>query len=72
MLKELSLNVLYLNFDFTFFFPFRLIDCKHFESGNGNCPFGASCFYKVHLSYVSCFLLHFSWSSLIMVVDYYK
>nr|BAC77412.1 makorin ring-zinc-finger protein [Pisum sativum]BAC81564.1 makorin RING finger protein [Pisum sativum] len=24
----------------------RLIDCKHFESGNGNCPFGASCFYK--------------------------
>ncbi|CAI8596183.1 unnamed protein product [Vicia faba] len=24
----------------------RLIDCKHFDSGNGNCPFGASCFYK--------------------------
>ncbi|KAK7271587.1 hypothetical protein RJT34_27616 [Clitoria ternatea] len=24
----------------------KLIDCKHFNSGNGNCPFGASCFYK--------------------------
>jgi E3 ubiquitin-protein ligase makorin len=25
----------------------RSIDCKHFNFGNGNCPFGASCFYKV-------------------------
>ncbi|KAK7243589.1 hypothetical protein RIF29_38394 [Crotalaria pallida] len=24
----------------------RMIDCKHFNSGNGNCPFGNSCFYK--------------------------
>ncbi|KAG4958130.1 hypothetical protein JHK85_044510 [Glycine max] len=24
----------------------KLIDCKHFNFGNGNCPFGASCFYK--------------------------
>ncbi|KAI4333149.1 hypothetical protein L6164_017990 [Bauhinia variegata] len=24
----------------------KLIDCKHFDSGNGNCPFGTSCFYK--------------------------
>jgi E3 ubiquitin-protein ligase makorin len=24
----------------------RSIDCKHFNFGNGNCPFGASCFYK--------------------------
>ncbi|GKU88663.1 hypothetical protein SLEP1_g2900 [Rubroshorea leprosula] len=24
----------------------RLIDCKHFKFGNGNCPFGTSCFYK--------------------------
>ncbi|KAE9621488.1 hypothetical protein Lal_00032589 [Lupinus albus] len=24
----------------------RLIDCKHFNFGNGNCPFGNSCFYK--------------------------
>ncbi|KAK4757933.1 hypothetical protein SAY87_019234 [Trapa incisa] len=24
----------------------RLIDCKHFDSGNGNCPFGSICFYK--------------------------
>ncbi|XP_004499871.1 E3 ubiquitin-protein ligase makorin-like isoform X1 [Cicer arietinum] len=24
----------------------RLIDCKHFSGGNGNCPFGAGCFYK--------------------------
>ncbi|KAJ8899201.1 hypothetical protein K2173_012377 [Erythroxylum novogranatense] len=23
-----------------------LIDCKHFNFGNGNCPFGTSCFYK--------------------------
>uniref|UniRef100_A0A2P2JLE3 Makorin-1 n=1 Tax=Rhizophora mucronata TaxID=61149 RepID=A0A2P2JLE3_RHIMU len=22
------------------------IDCKHFNFGNGNCPFGTSCFYK--------------------------
>ncbi|XP_015579407.1 E3 ubiquitin-protein ligase makorin isoform X2 [Ricinus communis] len=22
------------------------IDCKHFDFGNGNCPFGTSCFYK--------------------------
>ncbi|CAH9085549.1 unnamed protein product [Cuscuta epithymum] len=22
------------------------IDCKHFEFGNGTCPFGTSCFYK--------------------------
>ncbi|XP_050210333.1 putative RING-type E3 ubiquitin transferase C3H69 isoform X2 [Mercurialis annua] len=22
------------------------IDCKHFDFGNGNCPFGISCFYK--------------------------
>ncbi|WCJ18954.1 E3 ubiquitin-protein ligase makorin [Euphorbia peplus] len=22
------------------------IDCKHFDFGNGNCPFGSSCFYK--------------------------
>ncbi|VFR02359.1 unnamed protein product [Cuscuta campestris] len=22
------------------------IDCKHFEFGDGNCPFGSSCFYK--------------------------
>lgn len=24
----------------------RTIDCKHFDSGNGTCPFGTSCFYK--------------------------
>ncbi|XP_016437044.1 E3 ubiquitin-protein ligase makorin isoform X1 [Nicotiana tabacum] len=24
----------------------RSIDCKHFDFGNGTCPFGASCFYK--------------------------
>ncbi|KAK7334616.1 hypothetical protein VNO80_26376 [Phaseolus coccineus] len=24
----------------------KLINCKHFNFGNGNCPFGASCFYK--------------------------
>ncbi|EOA31026.1 hypothetical protein CARUB_v10014172mg [Capsella rubella] len=24
----------------------RSIDCKHFNFGNGSCPFGASCFYK--------------------------
>uniref|UniRef100_A0A1J3JWV4 E3 ubiquitin-protein ligase makorin n=1 Tax=Noccaea caerulescens TaxID=107243 RepID=A0A1J3JWV4_NOCCA len=24
----------------------RSIDCKHFNFGNGNCPFGGSCFYK--------------------------
>ncbi|CAK8542524.1 unnamed protein product [Lathyrus sativus] len=24
----------------------KSIDCKHFEFGDGNCPFGASCFYK--------------------------
>ncbi|KAI4323391.1 hypothetical protein L6164_023003 [Bauhinia variegata] len=24
----------------------KLIDCKHFDSGNGNCPFGTNCFYK--------------------------
>ncbi|CAN1787625.1 Putative RING-type E3 ubiquitin transferase C3H69 [Linum perenne] len=26
-----------------------LIDCKHFNFGNGNCPFGSSCFYKHHV-----------------------
>ncbi|CAI0548553.1 unnamed protein product [Linum tenue] len=25
------------------------IDCKHFKFGNGNCPFGSSCFYKHHV-----------------------
>ncbi|XP_078443099.1 zinc finger (CCCH-type/C3HC4-type RING finger) family protein isoform X2 [Wolffia australiana] len=24
----------------------RKIDCKHFDFGNGTCPFGTSCFYK--------------------------
>ncbi|KAM7262885.1 hypothetical protein ACFE04_000568 [Oxalis oulophora] len=24
----------------------RSIDCKHFNFGNGNCPFGTSCFYR--------------------------
>ncbi|XP_061342992.1 E3 ubiquitin-protein ligase makorin-like [Gastrolobium bilobum] len=24
----------------------KLIDCKHFNFGNGNCPFGTTCFYK--------------------------
>ncbi|KAJ6424670.1 hypothetical protein OIU84_025440 [Salix udensis] len=24
----------------------RSIDCRHFDFGNGNCPFGTSCFYK--------------------------
>nr|GMC89206.1 putative RING-type E3 ubiquitin transferase C3H69 isoform X1 [Ipomoea batatas] len=24
----------------------RTIDCKHFDFGNGTCPFGTSCFYK--------------------------
>ncbi|KAH6772962.1 zinc finger RING family protein [Perilla frutescens var. hirtella] len=24
----------------------RSIDCKHFDFGNGNCPFGTSCFYR--------------------------
>ncbi|KAJ7982201.1 Zinc finger CCCH domain-containing protein 69 [Quillaja saponaria] len=24
----------------------KSIDCKHFEFGNGHCPFGTSCFYK--------------------------
>ncbi|KAE9590468.1 hypothetical protein Lal_00023419 [Lupinus albus] len=24
----------------------RLIDCKHFNFGNGSCPFGSICFYK--------------------------
>ncbi|KAF3950710.1 hypothetical protein CMV_023566 [Castanea mollissima] len=24
----------------------KSIDCKHFDFGNGNCPFGSSCFYK--------------------------
>ncbi|CAL1403370.1 unnamed protein product [Linum trigynum] len=28
----------------------RSIDCKHFNFGNGNCPFGSSCFYKVNLT----------------------
>ncbi|KAF8643133.1 hypothetical protein HU200_066950 [Digitaria exilis] len=27
----------------------RSIDCKHFDFGKGTCPFGSSCFYKVHL-----------------------
>ncbi|AQK74277.1 E3 ubiquitin-protein ligase makorin [Zea mays] len=26
----------------------RSIDCKHFDFGKGTCPFGSSCFYKVH------------------------
>ncbi|XP_030962761.1 probable E3 ubiquitin-protein ligase makorin-1 [Quercus lobata] len=25
----------------------KSIDCKHFDFGNGNCPFGSSCFYKM-------------------------
>lgn len=25
----------------------RSIDCKYFDFGNGTCPFGAICFYKV-------------------------
>ncbi|KAF4365533.1 hypothetical protein G4B88_025712 [Cannabis sativa] len=24
----------------------KSIDCKHFDFGNGNCPFGTSCFYR--------------------------
>lgn len=28
---------------------FRSIDCKHFDFGNGSCPFGTSCFYRVKL-----------------------
>ncbi|XP_047944961.1 putative RING-type E3 ubiquitin transferase C3H69 isoform X2 [Salvia hispanica] len=24
----------------------RFIDCKHFDFGNGTCPFGTSCFYR--------------------------
>ncbi|MCE0481226.1 hypothetical protein HAX54_038803 [Datura stramonium] len=24
------------------------IDCKHFDFGNGTCPFGTSCFYKIN------------------------
>lgn len=28
----------------------RSIDCKHFNFGDGNCPFGTSCFYKVLFS----------------------
>ncbi|XP_065623324.1 E3 ubiquitin-protein ligase makorin-like [Quercus suber] len=24
----------------------KSIDCKHFDFGKGNCPFGSSCFYK--------------------------
>ncbi|MED6125301.1 hypothetical protein PIB30_067252 [Stylosanthes scabra] len=24
----------------------KSIDCKHFDFGDGNCPFGTSCFYK--------------------------
>ncbi|KAL0374260.1 UNVERIFIED_CONTAM: E3 ubiquitin-protein ligase makorin [Sesamum radiatum] len=27
----------------------RSIDCKHFNFGNGTCPFGTSCFYKVEM-----------------------
>ncbi|ESQ28873.1 hypothetical protein EUTSA_v10023829mg [Eutrema salsugineum] len=27
----------------------RSIDCKHFNFGDGNCPFGTSCFYKINL-----------------------
>ena len=23
-----------------------MIDCKHYNYGDGNCPFGTSCFYK--------------------------
>ncbi|KAJ0094281.1 hypothetical protein Patl1_17226 [Pistacia atlantica] len=30
----------------------RSIDCKHFNFGNGNCPFGTSCFYKCGAGYV--------------------
>ncbi|XP_050284854.1 uncharacterized protein LOC126724297 isoform X7 [Quercus robur] len=29
------------------------IDCKHFDFGNGNCPFGSSCFYKHKVKPVS-------------------
>ncbi|PHU30282.1 E3 ubiquitin-protein ligase makorin [Capsicum chinense] len=25
----------------------RTIDCKHYDFGNGTCPFGNSCFYKI-------------------------
>lgn len=25
----------------------RSIHCKHFDFGNGSCPFGSSCFYMV-------------------------
>ena len=26
---------------------YRSIDCRYFDFGNGSCPFGASCFYRV-------------------------
>lgn len=38
----------------------RLIDCKYFDFGNGTCPFGASCFYKVSVVYAFGFLC-FTW-----------
>ncbi|KAL6500095.1 hypothetical protein OROGR_028005 [Orobanche gracilis] len=28
----------------------RSIDCKHFDFGNGTCPFGTSCFYKTSIN----------------------
>jgi hypothetical protein len=51
-----------------YFFPSRLIDCKHFDSGNGNCPFGASCFYKV--PYFLCLLPSFVFS--LVKFDYHE
>ncbi|KAK4794298.1 hypothetical protein SAY86_012292 [Trapa natans] len=38
----------------------KSIDCKHFDFGNGSCPFGTSCFYKLMLCTIlldKCFLL---------------
>lgn len=35
-------------------FELRSIDCKHYDFGNGTCPFGNSCFYKVQILWCLC------------------
>ncbi|RRT73777.1 hypothetical protein B296_00008066 [Ensete ventricosum] len=34
----------------------KSIDCKYYDFGNGTCPFGTSCFYKVHMVYTLTFM----------------
>ncbi|KAG8391265.1 hypothetical protein BUALT_Bualt01G0170100 [Buddleja alternifolia] len=42
----------------------RSIDCKHFDFGNGSCPFGTSCFYKSVIIFTSVLNLCYSKFSL--------